>query len=866
MKNMRTRMGYRCASMSLLFLILLCGVSLAVSPAGAADAEPAVIDIGSFTTYVGSNVTVPVEIINATDIAGGSVNISFNPSIVNVQEALPGDFGTPIANIDNSAGFVDIASAATEAVGKENASLATVRFKGIAKGLTTLNITSAYLSDETGYNISYPETFNGSINVCTPLVMNIASYDVCVGSNVTVPIEITNAADIAGGSAKIVFNASIVNVQAVTPGHFGVNTTANIDNTNGSVHVAVANATAVGIEEAVLANFSFKGLSEGFTALGIQNAILNDEDGNVIIPETSDGTVDVIEELDLTVTEVNAYHYAEGSTLWETSSKLYPAWFNLTNYVDVTVKNNGTADADAFNVSLYADGEFIGEQLISNLSGSSNETLVFEWNPIGIDEQDGGLPHTYSMLAEADPHDTISESDETNNNMTVSETVKWNGYMADEPLNTFAHGTLRGGLLFTTGDGYYSGAKGPGVVETVHYNVDIPQTSSVELARLNVYYTWFKQMGEPNPYPKMRVEITNETGTYDVALETAYNDRIGSLSGWDLPWGNYVYNLSDYITGNGSYTVTIYNNGTGYQSFAIASPGLEVIYRDDSMPQIEYWLAEGADILIGGRRSDSGSFLALAECINNATFEGSIDLSRVKNATLGVVSPWGESWDSINVLYFNGIEIGRSVYDILSGDISLDGIRMTGTGYDPQVGVNLSDVTGYLDASVNIAGQGDNSDCMMPANAFLVVEYEEEEFFDTRSPANPYPSITGTHNGTIRPSHDVYVSKMYTYACTGTGGHTEYVRIWNESVEPIAEGHWTGYAGSSYHNITFDTTFTLFADHTYNYTIRTGSYPQIHHTPALHTDDGWINCTEFTDANGRRYDNWIPAIRLESGT
>jgi len=50
---------------------------------------------------------------------------------------------------------------------------------------------------------------------------------------------------------------------------------------------------------------------------------------------------------------------------------------------------------------------------------------------------------------------------------------------------------------------------------------------------------------------------------------------------------------------------------------------------------------------------------------------------------------------------------------------------------------------------------------------------------------------------------------------------------------------------------------------TYNYTIRTGSYPQIHHTDALPTANGWINCTNFTDANGRIYTDWIPAIRLE---
>ena len=56
---------------------------------------------------------------------------------------------------------------------------------------------------------------------------------------------------------------------------------------------------------------------------------------------------------------------------------------------------------------------------------------------------------------------------------------------------------------------------------------------------------------------------------------------------------------------------------------------------------------------------------------------------------------------------------------------------------------------------------------------------------------------------------------------------------------------------------------TLLANETYNYTICTGSYPQIHHTAALRTANGWINCTEFTDVNGKVCKDGIPAIRLE---
>lgn len=136
-------------------------------------------------------------------------------------------------------------------------------------------------------------------------------------------------------------------------------------------------------------------------------------------------------------------------------------------------------------------------------------------------------------------------------------------------------------------------------------------------------------------------------------------------------------------------------------------------------------------------------------------------------------------------------------------------------------------------------------------------------YFDTG--LGTYPSIFGTHNGTIKPNQTINVSKMYTYPCTGTGGHSEYAAFSNTTTgAEIANGTWKGYQGAGdYHYIIFEKSFMLEKDVTYNYSLRTGSYPQIHHRSALPTENGWINCTEFIDANGKTYTDWIPAIRLE---
>lgn len=63
--------------------------------------------------------------------------------------------------------------------------------------------------------------------------------------------------------------------------------------------------------------------------------------------------------------------------------------------------------------------------------------------------------------------------------------------------------------------------------------------------------------------------------------------------------------------------------------------------------------------------------------------------------------------------------------------------------------------------------------------------------FDTEKPVNPYPSISGTHKGTITPNVTIEVSALYTYPCAGTNGHTKYARIWNDTWSG-KEAYWGG--------------------------------------------------------------------------
>jgi len=200
----------------------------------------------------------------------------------------------------------------------------------------------------------------------------------------------------------------------------------------------------------------------------------------------------------------------------------------------------------------------------------------------------------------------------------------------------------------------------------------------------------------------------------------------------------------------------------------------------------------------------------------------------------------------------NAYDDGNNIWNIskTAGTNIIGGPYLGGNYWSDYIGSD-TDSEGLGDTPYDIPG-GTNKDYLP------LVAIAAPQIFDTGT--GDYPSISGTHNGTITPFLDINVTKMYTYLCPGTGGHTEYVKIWNTTGWNVSAA-WNGYT-SDWHNITFNNSFTLYAGTTYNYTIRTGSYPQIIHAEIKDVAGGRITCEEFVDVNGQRHEGWIPAIRL----
>ena len=143
---------------------ILIALSVFVSFVPSALAQGAVISIGSGSADPGENVTVPVMVNNVTNVGVVDINITFDPTVVDVEVEqmwigppvnkwfIVGDFDNTIPVIENTKGFARIGAFQSGSPGLNgNVRLVNLKLTPVdsAGSYTTLNITVNELKDAT---------------------------------------------------------------------------------------------------------------------------------------------------------------------------------------------------------------------------------------------------------------------------------------------------------------------------------------------------------------------------------------------------------------------------------------------------------------------------------------------------------------------------------------------------------------------------------------------------------------------------------------------------------------------------------------------------------------------------------------------
>ena len=372
---------------------------------------------------------------------------------------------------------------------------------------------------------------------------------------------------------------------------------------------------------------------------------------------------------------------------------------NMTNKIPVTINNTGKADTGGFAVRLYADKDpagndedMVGEISVDSLKAGESRVVKFDWAP--------SLPGEFEIKVLLDPYDTVFENDETNNDVTSIVKVVSNGYLGDRPLETYAHGTVRGDMVHTWGDSRYGSVINSGDSYTVLFEMDIPDDATVKLARLYCYWSW-SHKGTTGVEPALRVTFDDSV----IPANSLYTDRKG-WGYYNYPAGTYAYDVTGLVSESGNYTMDIENTAEDGATFCMSGCGLLVVYESMRSPyEIEYWINEGCD-MISSKSTSGGLTPAQATSVSRFVPPPVTDINDLHNATLLTVVQSG-GWLN-NTLSFN--------------DKSWDGIY-DGTPY-PDMDVDEREISGHLAPSDNFASFSAVGDYVVPGNAFLALYHE----------------------------------------------------------------------------------------------------------------------------------------------
>ncbi len=380
-----------------LYISLVLGICtvVAVSMMQPAIAQAAnTVSIEDVTLAQGASKDVPIRLLNSTGVGGGTVTLTFNPSIVNVTSAVKGDFDS-VLNVDYSGLSTGTVNITAMKFGQDltgDLTFATVTLNAVgSSGSCELGL-SAELSTKTGAPVS-ANVDSGTFTVLSyDNIVSIEDVTLAQGASKDVPIRLLNSTGVGGGTVTLTFNPSIVNVTSAVKGDF--DSVLNVDYSG--LSTGTVNITAMKFGQDLTGDLTFATVtlnavgSSGSCELGLSAELstktgapvsANVDSGTFTIPaaDTKEPTTEVTVPPDTTP-------IPSGTTLdWSDSPVMLsfhrsdntgasPSGVNYTAYKVGAVSWVTKSGEDDFTVNITAEGETIVSYYSVDNAGNTEAT------------------------------------------------------------------------------------------------------------------------------------------------------------------------------------------------------------------------------------------------------------------------------------------------------------------------------------------------------------------------------------------------------------------------------------------------------------------------------------------------------------
>lgn len=317
--------------------------------------------------------TIDVHIKNVQYLATFIMKMSFDPAILEITDA---DWAWPATppNIDNGAGVLSGSLNLAVPFSGET-TLLTVQCHVKDIGESVFHLYDLQLMDMCNTSIPFTAKDGYFNNVLITRLFVDPAYrmdpDLMPGATTVFSIKGENLIQITSIEFDLLYDPNVIKIIGYyvnpIPGYL-IDSEVTINNKLGRIHSCINYSQPLTLNRDTIMNITFQIVGFGVSVLDLNNTVILDSLGNPVTHQSEDGMLVTVIR-DIAVIEI-----------LPVPQRVYPG---RTVTIHVTVCNLGNI-SESFTVSLYIDGELLGEATVSDLLPSANSTVTFTWDTSGL--------------------------------------------------------------------------------------------------------------------------------------------------------------------------------------------------------------------------------------------------------------------------------------------------------------------------------------------------------------------------------------------------------------------------------------------------------------------------------------------------